>query len=48
MALAILFELTGTTSNEAICGIYNDLTIFLMFVLYGCSFTFLNFALTLY
>jgi small multidrug resistance pump len=46
LALAILFELSGTTSMKLSEGFTKLLPSVLMFILYGCSFTLLNFALT--
>lgn len=44
--LAILFELSGTTSMKLSAGFTKLWPSVLMFVLYGCSFTLLNFALS--
>ncbi|MBP1963093.1 DMT family transporter [Paenibacillus aceris] len=46
LILAILFELSGTTSMKLSEGFTRFWPSILMFVLYGCSFTLLNFALT--
>lgn len=45
LMLAILFELSGTTSMKLSAGFTKLWPSILMFVLYGCSFTLLNFAL---
>ncbi|UVI27743.1 DMT family transporter [Paenibacillus spongiae] len=44
--LAILFELSGTTSMKLSAGFTKLWPSILMFVLYGISFTLLNFALS--
>ncbi|WP_054025961.1 DMT family transporter [Bacillus sp. FJAT-28004] len=46
LLLAILFELAGTTSLKLSDGFTKLWPSVWMFVLYGCSFTLLNFALT--
>ncbi|MGO4495176.1 multidrug efflux SMR transporter [Paenibacillus sp. 2RAB27] len=46
LILAILFELSGTTSMKLSEGFTRFWPSILMFILYGCSFTLLNFALT--
>ncbi|WP_409343014.1 DMT family transporter [Paenibacillus sp. MBLB4367] len=46
LLLAILFELAGTTSMKLSAGFTKLWPSVLMFVLYGCSFTLLNFALS--
>ncbi|NRF91685.1 multidrug efflux SMR transporter [Paenibacillus frigoriresistens] len=46
LLLAILFELSGTTAMKLSEGFTRFWPSLLMFVLYGCSFTLLNFALT--
>ncbi|SCW82178.1 small multidrug resistance pump [Paenibacillus tianmuensis] len=45
LSLAILFELSGTTSMKLSAGFTKLWPSVLMFVFYGCSFTLLNFAL---
>jgi small multidrug resistance pump len=45
LLLAIIFELSGTTSLKLSEGFTRFWPSVLMFVLYGISFTFLNFAL---
>jgi small multidrug resistance pump len=46
LLLAILFELSGTTFMKLSAGFTKLWPSVLMFIFYGCSFTFLNFALT--
>lgn len=46
LMLAILFELSGTTSMKLSAGFTHLWPSIWMFVLYGCSFTLLNFALS--